>query len=164
MRRLTATLFGLAVLVSSAALACSNCVRDIVSAEEWDRRSWDWAEHVFVVTVTAATISEPIQVGASNKVFYTFRIEETLKGEAKPLLALFTQRPVDGWNSDLGTVSCPDVVIAPGDRLLVFSDDGVSDIYIARCSATRLIESIIDHEASKDGKATMARIRAWSKE
>ena len=163
-RRLAQALLASALLVSAAALACSSCVRDIVSAEEWDRQSWDWAAHVFVVTVTAATIAEPIQDGASNKVFYAFRIEETLKGEAKPLLKLYTQRPVDGWNSELETVSCPETVIAPGDRLLVFSDDGLSDIYVARCSATRLIESIADRSLTTEGRATLTRIRAWSKE
>lgn len=148
------------LILSPVALACSSCLRDLIPVAEFDQRSWDEADHVFVAIVTRAEIQSPLQPNSSNEIRYSYRIEELLKGKRKTRLNVYTSRSVEAWDTDVQLVGCGDIVIVPGDRLLIFSD-GKSDVYIGRCSASRVIQSILDgRKTSSSG--TIQRLRAWA--
>ncbi len=155
------SLIVLALVLSPVAFACSACVRDIISEEEFDQRSWDNATHVFVAIVTKAEINQPIAPNGYNRVDYQYAVEEVLKGEGRTDLAVYTDRSIEQWNSEIVLIGCGDIALSPGDRLLIFAEDE-PEVYIGRCSATRVIESIIQGP-DPSIESTLRRIRAWAR-
>jgi len=57
-------------------------------------------------------------------------------------LKSYPDHSIEAWDSDVHMDDCDDTVIVPGDLLLIFSDSNTG-VYIGRCSASRVIESIL---------------------
>ena len=138
------------------ALACSACIKDILSGAEFDRRSWDDSANVVVGIVVASRLVEGL-----NQIEYSLRVEETIKGSSSGLMRVFSSRVIDDWRSELQEISCGGVSISAGDRLLVFSGpDGTAEI--GRCSSSRVIEGATAPSAT-EVKETLDRLREWAK-
>ncbi len=125
----------LATFLSATGLACSNCARDIVSASEFDAGAWDEASVVFVATIIVSRLAEETGNGGSREVEYEYQIEEVYKGAVDRKPRLYSHRTLTKWAGELDVISCGDVVVGAGDRVLVFSD-GASDVYFGRCTAS----------------------------
>jgi hypothetical protein len=145
------------MLATPIALACSHCIKDILSPAEFDRRSWDSAERVFVGIVTAASSSRIDEF--TLEIDYRVDVEEVLKGPAGDFdQRVYTSRSVSEWETGLEQITCGETLINVGDRLLVFS--ALREISVGRCSSTRVIEG--QAAASPDAvRDTLARIRRW---
>jgi hypothetical protein len=156
--RLTSPFVALVVLVVGApvALACSACVKDIMSKEDFDRRSWESASHVFVGFVERAHLQR--RERAPSDISYELRAEETFKGDPDQVKRVYSSRMVREWGEP-EEVACGDVAVAAGDRVLVFADSE-GNASLGRCSATRVIEGV-DASSRDDVQATLARLREW---
>lgn len=145
-----------AYLLCSAAIACSACIKDIFSPEEFDRRSWDSSEHVFVGLVVRTEL-----VRDTNEIRYTIDPEEIFKGDPSLVSQVSGRRNIDEWNG-LQTVSCGDLIVSAGDRVLVFaSAEGRANLGI--CSASRRVERS-SSPLSRQVESTLARLRDWAVE
>lgn len=146
------------ILAVPVAWACSACLKDIQSPEEFDRRVWEQAAHVFVGLVLKAELQ--YQANTESEVIYEVRPEEVFKGDPAAVKRVFSQRHIDSWDSELKTISCGYISVAPGDRLLVVAGpDGRAAL--GHCSGSRVIEGAeapADHEV----KATLNRFRRWA--
>lgn len=147
-----------ALFIVPIAAACSYCVKDILSPEEFDRRSWEAADNVYVGLVVATELSFPDE--RIPRVYYSIRTDEVLKGNANSAGAVYSERTIQTWESDLQEIGCGDITIVTGDRLLIFSNQDET-VYIARCSASRLVYGTgtgMDEQSA----ATLERLRLWS--
>jgi hypothetical protein len=143
-----------AYLLSSAAIACSACLRDILSPEEFDRRGWDSSAHVFVGLVVRSEL-----VRGENEILYAVDPEEVFKGDPTAVNRISSRRHIDEWGG-LQAVSCGDAVVSAGDRVLIFaSADGRSNL--GRCSESRVIERA-SGPISRDDLSTLERLRDWA--
>ena len=145
-------------LLSGAALACSNCIMDIVPREEFDETAWEQADAVFIATIVAAHLGKDSEASYMRDVEYDLELVEVLKGEFVEDLRVWSSKTYYDWSDDEIIFSCGDIAVGPGDRLLVFWS-GESDIYIGRCSATRTV----DFSDAQD-RETILRLRDWSKQ
>ena len=147
-----------AVVLSGAALACSNCVKDIVPREEFDKAAWEQADAVFIATIVAAHLGKPSEASLMRDIEYDLVLVEVLKGEFVEDVRIWSSKTYYDWSDDEIIVGCGDVVVGPGDRLLVFWS-GEPDIYIGRCSATRAVDF-----SDMEDRETILRLRDWSKQ
>jgi hypothetical protein len=145
------------LMATPIALACGHCVRDILSPAEFDRRSWESSERVFVGIVTAASSARINEF--TLEIDYRLEVEEVLKGRADRFdQRIYTSRSVPEWETGVREITCGETLINVGDRLLVFSDSHA--ISVGRCSGTRVIEG--QAAASPDSVRDMlARVRRW---
>lgn len=138
-------------------LACSACIRDIMSPEEFDKRSWDSAEHVFLGLVTKSELV--FITGSLPEVVYQVTVEETFKGNPNSVTKVYSRRIVNDWKAGIEEVGCGDITIGSGDRVLLFSRPD-STAYIGTCSSSRVIEGV-DAEDESDVRSTLGRLRQW---
>lgn len=146
------------VFIAPIAAACSYCIKDILSPEEFDRRSWEAADNVYVGLVVATELSFP--ESRIPRIYYSIRTDELLKGDPTTTSAIFSERTINSWNSDLQEIGCGDISIVTGDRLLIFSNQDET-AYIARCSASRLVNGT-GYGIDESSAATLERLRSWS--
>jgi hypothetical protein len=148
--------FGMMV---SVALACSNCIKAVMTDYEFDRMAWEQSKHVFIATVVASRLIGPNQ--GRNDIEYTLKANEVLKGEGKAVTRIYGSKEIQDWSSELGLVSCGETSLAVGDRVLVFSGSG-GRVGIGLCSASRVVEgaSVTNSEAVR---RTIERLREWRK-
>jgi len=158
--RLASPFIAFVILVVGAPLAwaCSACVKDIMSKEDFDRRSWESASDVFVGFVESAHMQR--REHAPAEISYELRAEETFKGDPDQVKRVYSSRMVREWGEP-EYFACGDVSVAAGDRVLVFADSE-GNASLGRCSATRVIEGV-DASSRDDVQATLARLREWRK-
>ncbi len=137
------------------ALACSACIKDILSEVEFDRRSWAESSDIFVGLVVASQLVEGL-----DEIEYDLRVEETIKGSSRAVTRVFSSRVIDDWRSELEEISCGGVSISVGDRLLVFSGRG-GTAQIGTCSSSRVIEGAMAPSRA-EVKETLDRLRQWA--
>ncbi len=147
-----------AAVLSGAALACSNCIMDIVPSEEFDQTAWEQADAVFIATIVAAHLGAENKDSFMRDVEYDLELVEVIKGEFIEDLRVWSSKTYYDWSDDETIFSCGDIVVGPGDRLLVFWS-GEADIYIGRCSATRTVDF-----SDAEDRETILRLRDWSKQ
>jgi hypothetical protein len=145
------------VLAGPVVWACSACVKDILSAEEFDRSSWDHFENVYVGLVTRAELSFPDHT--MPRITYSVVTEEIFKGDPDTTGDIRSQRIVNRWNSRIEVIACGDVEVFVGDRLLIFSNPGES-VYIGRCSASRIVDRM-NSTVRRESADTLQRLRTW---
>lgn len=141
-------------MISSGAIACGYCAKDVLSPSEFDEGNWEYAEHVFVAIVTAAEL-----IDGTHEIQYKVRAEEVLKGDPGAVVRISSSRLISQW-SGLQRMVCGEVIISVGDRLIVFAD-GSGEVGIGRCSATRVIEGAAA-PSSGQVQETLRRLREWS--
>jgi hypothetical protein len=150
---ITLLLFGSAEIV----LACSACIKDILSPEGFDRRSWINSKHVFTGRVISVT-----QVRESNghtELQYKLDVIETFKGDPDSVAKISSYWDGLSTESEMRPITCGELTIERGDHLLVFSNsDG--EVYLGTCSASRVIRGLnaISREERRD---TIGRLRKW---
>lgn len=137
------------------ALACSACIKSIMSAAQYDEQSWQSSEHVFLGLVTSAELV--LRAGAGPEIVYKVEPEEVFKGSPASITKVYSTRIINGWNVALEEVGCGSITIGAGDRVLLFSRPD-STAFIGTCSASRVIEGV-DADAGVD--ATLGRLRQW---
>jgi hypothetical protein len=143
-------------MLTSGAVACSYCAKDVLSASEFDQRSWEYAEHVFVALVTGAELIEE-----AHEIQYKVRADEVFKGNPNSVARIGSQRPINAWG-DLQEMVCGEVIVSVGDRLIVFAD-GSGKVAIGRCSPTRVIEGSAT-PSDQQVQDTLRRLREWSEQ
>jgi hypothetical protein len=148
--------FGMMV---SVAIACSNCIKAVMTDYEFDRTAWEQSKHVFIATVVASRLIGPNQ--GRNDIEYTLKANEVLKGDAKAVTRIYGSKELQDWNSEIGAVSCGETPVVVGDRVLVFSGSG-GRVSVGPCSASRVVEgaSVANSEAVR---GTIQRLRVWQK-
>lgn len=137
------------------ALACGACIKSIMSAAEYDERSWQSSEHVFLGLVTSAELVS--RAGAGPEIVYKVKPEEIFKGNPASITKVYSTRIINGWNVALEEVGCGSITIGVGDRVLLFSRPD-NTAYLGFCSASRVIEGV-GADAGVD--ATLGRLRQW---
>ncbi len=144
--------------LSGAAWACSSCVKDIVPRAEFDETAWEQSDAVFIATIVAAHLGDDSESSYMRNIEYDLELVEVLKGEFVDDLRIWSSKSFYDWSDDEIIVGCGDVVVGPGDRLLVFWS-GETEIYIGRCSATRTVDF-----SDMDDRETILRLRDWSRQ
>lgn len=143
-------------LLCSGALACSHCIKDILSEVEFDRRGWDYSEHVFVGLVTLSEL-----VPGTSEIRYAVEPEEILKGNPDAVARIYSSRLIREWNG-LKVIACGDLIVSVGDRVIVFaSSEGEASLGL--CSSSRVIEGAAAPIAA-EVERTLDRLRQWSEE
>ena len=129
-----------------------------MSPEEFDKRSWEFSEHVFSGLVTS---SELVLIsGSQPEVVYEVEVEETFKGNPSLVTKIYSTRIVNNWNTGVEEVGlCGYPTIGSGDRLLLFSRPDRT-AYVGYCSDSRIIEGI-SAEKIIEVSATLRRLRQW---
>ena len=126
------------------------------SASEFDTTAWEQADTVFIATIVAAHLGAESEGSYMRDVEYDLELVEVLKGEFVDDLRVWSSKTYYDWSDDETIFSCGDIVVGPGDRLLVFWS-GEADIYIGRCSATRTVDF-----SDAEDRETILRLRDWS--
>lgn len=155
--RMVLIAFTLTVL-SSNALACSNCITASLTAAEFDRLSWDNSRNVYVGTVVKAELSFP--ENSMPVITYTLKTEEVFKGNPDTTGVIHSRRTLRPWHSDLEEWVCGSAEIFVGDRLIIFSNPD-QPVYIGMCSASRVVDRL-NSSTSREARNTLERMRSWS--
>jgi len=146
----------LGCLLSGSAIACSDCGKKLMSEEEFDRRGWDYAEHVFVGLVTRSEL-----VPKTSEIRYAVEPDEILKGNPDTVERIYSHRLISEWNG-LEMWACGDLIVSVGDRIIVFANsDGQASLGL--CSSSRVIEGVAAPVAA-EVERTLQRLRQWSEE
>tara|TARA_R100001377_G_scaffold30112_1_gene16463 strand:+ start:3034 stop:3423 length:390 start_codon:yes stop_codon:yes gene_type:complete len=124
---------------------------------EFDQRSWDSSQNVYVGMVTKAELSFP--AGSMPVVSYTLVVDEVFKGDPATSGPIQSSRSVRPWDSELEEWVCGGAEVLVGDRLIVFSNPNES-VHMGSCSATRVIEKM-NTSMSVESRDTLDRVRAW---
>lgn len=145
------------VMAVPTAWACGVCIRSIMSPSEFDQRSWDSNQNVYVGVVSKAELSYPTD--SMPVVRYTLQVDEVFKGNPDNSGPIQSKRTVRPWDSEVEEWVCGVAEVFVGDRLVVFSNPNES-VHVGSCSATRVIETM-NVTISSESRDTLERLRGW---
>jgi hypothetical protein len=159
MNRLRLGLLGLAslVVIVPVAWACSACGRDVIDPAEYDKQAWDGSSVVYVGRVTRAEARD--RGNSSFEITYSVEPEEVFKGQPSSVKRVYSERPVNGWQSRMQIVDGGSVSVAPGDRLLIFGTPE-GEALLGLCSASQVIEGRGVSQPERIA-GSLKRLRSW---